>query len=104
MEVENENNFMECSWYSCLYKKGFIDFFGEINADVFCVQEVKTLKEQIGFLPEGYELYAYPAVRKGYSGTLIYTKIKPLSVKYGIGDSEYDDEGRNITLEFADFY
>ena len=85
-------------------KKGFIDFFNEINADIFCVQEVKALKEQIEFLPEGYELYAYPAVRKGYSGTLIYTKMKPLSVKYGIGDSEYDDEGRNITLEFADFY
>ena len=85
-------------------KKGFIDFFNEINADIFCVQEVKALKEQIEFLPDGYELYTYPAVRKGYSGTLIYTKIKPISVTYGIGEKEYDEEGRNITLEFENFY
>ena len=85
-------------------KKGFIDFFNEINADIFCVQEVKALKEQIEFLPDGYKLYAYPAVRKGYSGTLIYTKIKPISVTYGIGEKEYDEEGRNITLEFENFY
>lgn len=85
-------------------KKGFIDFFNEINADIFCVQEVKALKEQIEFLPDGYELYAYSAVRKGYSGTLIYTKIKPISVTYGIGEKEYDEEGRNVTLEFENFY
>ena len=85
-------------------KKGFIDFFNEVNADIFCVQEVKALKEQIGFYPEEYNLYAYPAIRKGYSGTLIYTKIKPLSVTYGIGEKEYDEEGRNITLEFENFY
>lgn len=85
-------------------KKGFIDFFNEINADIFCIQEVKALKEQIEFLPDGYELYAYPAVRKGYSGTLIYTKIKPISVTYGIGEKEYDEEGRNVTLEFENFY
>ena len=88
---------------ACL-KKGFIDFFNETKADIFCVQEVKALKEQIEFLPEGYELYIFPAIRKGYSGTLIYTKIKPLSVNYGIGVKEFDEEGRNITLEFEKFY
>ena len=85
---------------ACL-KKGFIDFFNETKADIFCVQEVKALKEQIEFLPEGYELYIFPAIRKGYSGTLIYTKIKPLSVNYGIGVKEFDEEGRNIKFNLG---
>ena len=84
--------------------KGFIDFFNKINADVFCIQEVKATEEQFDFRPEGYEMYLFPAQKKGYSGTLIYTKIKPINVTYGINDEEYDNEGRNITLEFEDFY
>ena len=88
---------------ACL-KKGFEDFFNEVDADVFCLQETKLLEEQLEFIPEEYEHYLYPAVRKGYSGTMIYTKIEPLNVVYGINDQEYDDEGRTITMEFDDFY
>ena len=88
---------------ACL-KKGFEDFFNEVDADVFCLQETKLLEEQLEFIPENYEHYLYPAVRKGYSGTMIYTKIEPLNVVYGINDQEYDDEGRTITMEFDDFY
>ena len=88
---------------ACL-KKGFSDFFNSINCDIMCLQETKLLEEQLEFIPDGYDYYLYPAVRKGYSGVMIYSKIKPLSVKYGIGDKEYDDEGRTITLEFNDFY
>ena len=88
---------------ACL-KKGFEDFFEKENADVYCLQEVKALESQIDFKPEGYYMYLNPAERKGYSGTLIYTKQKPLSVFYGIGIEEHDHEGRVITLEFNDFY
>jgi len=88
---------------ACL-KKGFIDFFEEINADAFCLQEVKAEANQFDFRPEGYEMYLYPAEKKGYSGTLIYTKIKPLSVKYGMQIEEHDHEGRIITLEYDNFY
>ena len=83
---------------ACL-KKGFADFFNEVNADIVCLREVKALESQIEFHPEGYELYLNPAERKGYSGTLVYTRIKPLNVTYG-----NDNEGRVITLEFNDFY
>ena len=75
-----------------------------MDADVFCMQEVKVTEDQFDFRPDGYQMYLYSAVRKGYSGTCIYTRKKPISVFYGIGDSEYDDEGRNITLEFENFY
>lgn len=85
-------------------KKGFDVFFDEIDADIFCVQEVKALEEQFDFRPYGYDMYLFPAVRKGYSGTLIYSKIKPLSVTYGGIEEEYDNEGRTITLEFEKFY
>lgn len=88
---------------ACL-KKGFANFFEEENADIVCLQEVKAEKEQYDFSPSGYYEYLFPAKRKGYSGTLIYTKIKPISVKYGIEEVEYDEEGRNITLEFNNFY
>ena len=88
---------------ACL-KKGFADFFFNENADIICLQEVKAEKDQYDFHPVGYYEYLFPAQRKGYSGTLIYTKFKPLNVKYGIGEEEYDVEGRNITLEFNDFY
>ena len=85
-------------------KKGLPDFLAKIDADVFCMQEVKAEMNQIDFHPEGYKEYLYPAKRKGYSGTMIYSKTEPLSVQYGYGESEYDDEGRSITAEFEDFY
>ena len=88
---------------ACL-KKGLEDFFKDVSCDVFCMQEVKAMEEQFDFRPNGYEMYLFPAKKKGYSGTLIYSRIKPISVKYGIDDVEYDDEGRNITLEFDSFY
>ena len=88
---------------ACL-NKGFEDFFNKIDADIFCLQEVKALKEQIPFEPKGYFEYLNPALRKGYSGTLVYTKIKPLEVTYGIGIIEHDQEGRVITLEYDNFY
>lgn len=88
---------------ACL-EKDLEEFFCDTHCDIFCMQEVKANEEQFDFRPEGYHMYLYPAKRKGYSGTLIYTRVEPISVHYGIGDSEYDDEGRNITLEFKDFY
>ena len=88
---------------ACL-KKGLDTFFFFFDADVFCMQEVKATEDQFDFRPDGYEMYLYPAIRKGYSGTCIYSRVKPISVTYGIGDSEYDEEGRNITLEFDTFY
>ena len=88
---------------ACL-KKGFKDFFNECNADIYCLQEVKALEEQIDFYPDGYFHYLNPAKRKGYSGTMVYTKLKPLNVTFGIGIEEHDDEGRVITLEYDDFY
>ncbi len=90
--------------FRAVLKKGFEEFFNGNNADVFCLQEVKALPEQITFHPEGYQLYVNPAERKGYSGTAIYTRIEPVSVSYGIGIEEHDHEGRVITMEFADFY
>lgn len=88
---------------ACL-NKGFDDFFKEINADVFCIQESKVLPEQFSYLPEGYEMILNPAEKKGYSGTLIYTRVKPINVSFGLGIEEHDHEGRVITLEFNDFY
>ena len=88
---------------ACL-NKGLDRFFDEEKADIYCLQESKVTEEQNPFHPLMYKEYLYPAERKGYSGTLIYSKVEPLSVVYGIGDSEYDGEGRTITLEFDDFY
>ena len=85
-------------------KKGFVDFFNEVDADIFCVQESKVTEDQFDFRPKGYGMYLFPAVRKGYSGTLIYSKVKPLNVIYGNIKKEYDEEGRTITLEFENFY
>lgn len=85
-------------------KKGLPDFLAKIDADVFCMQEVKAEMNQIDFHPEGYKEYLYPAKRKGYSGTMIYSRTEPQSIQYGYGESEYDDEGRSITAEFKDFY
>lgn len=84
--------------------KGFMDFFNEIDADIFCVQETKMQEGQIEFELEGYHQYWNSAVKKGYSGTAIFTKQKPISASYGIGIEEHDQEGRVITLEFEKFY
>lgn len=90
--------------YRACVKKGFIDFFEKQNADIFCLQEVKAEENQLPYHPEGYYHYLNPAERKGYSGTLIYTKEKPENVTYGIGIDMHDHEGRVITLEFNKFY
>jgi len=85
-------------------RKGFLDYFEEVNADMFCIQETKLQEGQIDLDLEGYYQYWNYAEKKGYSGTAIFTKRKPLSVKYGMGIEEHDHEGRVITLEFEDFY
>lgn len=85
-------------------KKGFLDYFEEVNADMFCVQETKLQEGQIDLDLEGYHQYWNYAEKKGYSGTAIFTKKEPLSVKYGVGIEEHDQEGRVITLEYEDFY
>ncbi len=84
--------------------KGFMDFFGEIDADFVCLQETKMMREQAEIITEGYEQYWNSAEKKGYSGTAIFTKHTPLSVFYGIGIEEHDKEGRVITLEYDKFY
>ena len=84
--------------------KGFLDFFKEVDADIFCLQETKLQEGQIDLNLEGYYDYWNYAQKKGYSGTAIFTKQKPLSVNYGINIEEHDNEGRVITLEFEDFY
>jgi exodeoxyribonuclease-3 len=85
-------------------QKGFPDFFEAIHADMFCLQETKLQAGQIDLQFPGYEQYWNYAEKKGYSGTAIFTKRKPLSVTYGVGNPELDTEGRLITLEFEDFY
>ena len=84
--------------------KGFCEAFETLDADIFCVQETKMQEGQLDISFDGYEKYFNSAVRKGYSGTAIFTKINPLSVSYGIGIEEHDQEGRVITLEFEKFY
>lgn len=93
----NVNGFRAC------LSKGFEDIFNEINADVFCIQETKMQPDQADFSPEGYVKYFFSAERKGYSGTAVYTKIKPINVVFGV-DSKHMDEGRVITCEFDNFY
>lgn len=84
--------------------KGFKDFMDSADADIFCVQETKMQREQATFVFEGYEEYWNSAEKKGYSGTAVFSKTKPLSVSYGLGIEEHDKEGRVITAEFQDFY
>ena len=88
--------------------KGFEDFFRDINADVFCVQETKMQEEQVDDklknIFDGYYCYWNSAEKKGYSGTAVFSKIKPLNVTYGIGIEEHDKEGRVITVEYENFY
>ncbi len=85
-------------------KKNFLDVFSEMDADFFCLQETKLQAGQIDLEFEGYESYWNYAVKKGYSGTAIFTKHKPLSVHYGLSIENHDQEGRVITLEYADFW
>ena len=85
-------------------QKGFLDFFNEVNADIFCIQESKLQEGQINLELKGYHQYWNYAEKKGYSGTAIFTKKEPLSVRYGLGIEEHDKEGRVITLEFEDFF
>ena len=84
--------------------KGFKEFFNNVDADIFCIQETKCQPEQIELNFEGYKSYWNSAEKKGYSGTAIFTKKEPINVTYGIGIEEHDKEGRVITLEFKDFY
>ncbi len=88
---------------ACL-NKGLDLFFSEEKADIYCFQETKVTEEQLQFHPLGYNEYLYPAEKKGYSGVMIYSKLNPITVTYGINDEEYDSEGRTITLEFDKFY
>lgn len=85
-------------------QKGFLESFKEINADVFCLQETKMQAGQLELELDGYYQYWNYAVKKGYSGTAVFTKQKPLNVVNGIGIEEHDQEGRVITCEFEDFY
>ena len=94
----NVNGFRAC------LEKGFEDFFKAQDADFFCIQETKMQVGQAAFEPDGYYQYWYSAEKKGYSGTAVFTKHEPISVKYGLGIPEHDTEGRAITLEYKDFY
>lgn len=84
--------------------KGFQAFFDEIDADFFCLQEIKLSEGQLDYSPEGYYSYWNYAEKKGYSGTAVFTRHEPVSVTYGIGIEEHDHEGRVITLEYTDYY
>ena len=88
---------------ACL-TKGFMDFFNNEDADIFCLQETKVQAGQVELDLKGYYQYWNYAEKKGYSGTAVFTKQEPLSVRYGLGIEEHDKEGRVITLEFPDFY
>ena len=84
--------------------KGFVDIFNSLDADIVCLQETKLQEGQIALSFDGYEQYWNYAVKKGYSGTAVFTRVQPLSVSYGLGIEEHDQEGRVITLEFDKFY
>ena len=85
-------------------KKGFVDFFNDVNADIFAIQETKLQQDQIDLMFDGYYSYYNDAVKKGYSGVAVYTKVEPLNVTRGIGIEEHDQEGRVLTLEYEKFY
>lgn len=94
----NVNGIRACSG------KGFLEFFKEADADLFCIQETKLQEGQINLVLDGYYQFWNYAEKKGYSGTAVFSKKEPISVKNGIGSAEYDCEGRAITLEFEQFY
>ena len=85
-------------------QKGFFDFFRDQQADIFCLGETKMQPEQADFDLSGYHVYWNSAEKKGYSGTAVFSRIEPLSVRYGLGIDQHDHEGRAITLEYGDFY
>lgn len=100
---------MKCvSWnvngLRAIVKKNFLEFFNEVDADIFCIQESKLQEGQIELDLPGYYQYFNYAEKKGYSGTAIFTKEEPLSIKLGMGVEEFDHEGRVITLEYPEFY
>lgn len=84
--------------------KGFIDFFNQIDADIFAIQEIKMQEGQADIDRKGYHYYMNSAIKKGYSGTMIYTKKQPIGVHYGLQNESHNDEGRVITLEFEEYY
>ena len=84
--------------------KGFLDFFNKADADMFCIQETKMQPGQLELELEGYHQYWCSAQKKGYSGTALFTKEEPISVRYGIGIEEHDMEGRVITAEFPEYF
>ncbi len=108
MYERNELNMKLISWnvngIRAAVNKGFLDFFKEIDADIFCIQETKMQEGQIELTLDGYYQYWNSAERKGYSGTAIFTKKQPIKITYGIGKEEHDKEGRIITLEYESFY
>lgn len=84
--------------------KGFMEFFSNVNADIFCLQETKMQPGQLEIATQGYYQYMNSADKKGYSGTMVFTKEEPMTVRYGLGIDEHDHEGRVITCEYKDFY
>lgn len=94
----NVNGLLAC------VKKGFLDYFKEVDADIFCIQETKLQEGQISLELEGYHQYWNYAIKKGYSGTAVFTKNEPISVRRGLGLENSEDEGRILTLEFAEFF
>ena len=86
------------------YNKGFEEVFKNFDADIFCIQETKMQEGQLDLSQEGYKVYLNSAVKKGYSGTAIWTKLDPINVTYGFGIEKHDNEGRVITLEFEEFF
>jgi exodeoxyribonuclease-3 len=87
-----------------ILKKNFMEFFNDIDADIFCLQEIKLQDGQVELDLEGYHQYWNYAQKKGYSGTAVFTKVLPITVNYGIGIEDHDKEGRVITCEYDDFY
>lgn len=90
--------------FRAVLQKGFAEVFEKLDADIFCLQETKMQPDQAQFNPPGYEAYWYSAVRKGYSGTALFTRVKPLRVSYGLGIEQFDCEGRLICAEYETFY
>lgn len=90
--------------FRAILQKNFLEYFNSVDADIFCLQEIKLQEGQIDFKPDGYNCYWNYAEKKGYSGTAIFTKETPISISYDIGMEHHDKEGRVITLEFRDYY
>ncbi len=85
-------------------KKGFTEWFEKTEPDVLCLQEIKAQAHQIGYKFPGYHQFCYSAEKKGYSGTLLLSKVKPIEVSFGLGDEEHDQEGRVITAQYPSYF